>query len=451
MWTEKQAIALASVFDSLNQSGLRWLVLRNYEGLPYENSSKDIDLIVEESRLDESSQIICAALKLQGFQLYTTTKYGGACAITCFKTDNNECQSIKIDVMHSINWRGADIVTFAQVYHNSKLYNNFKIPDVSMSAFLLFVKTFLMGGRLKKTYVSEIKSVIRENSEKFYCFLKDSFDGDVAEKIWNLLVLDHVDAALQLGKSARVATWFRFIRKKPLLTAKRTVSHFGREFFRRAGRSPGSMIAVVGPDGVGKTTFIELLRQELSHILVKNGDAILVSHFRPNVLPNIKKLLSGKNYDPSTEDFANPHRAKPAALGSSIIRMTYYWLDYVLGYCLVIHRKCAQGNVLIFDRYFYDFIVDPYRSRIKLPKRLRLLFLMMTPEPDVVFFLNCEAATIYKRKQELTKEEIARQLEAYKKLASGSKRFVILDAKKKTPELCNDAIRNLIEKSFKAL
>jgi thymidylate kinase len=309
-----------------------------------------------------------------------------------------------------------------------------------------------MGGRLKVTYVSEISCAINNHPEKFHYFLNDTFGEDVAKKIWQLLLSGQVDAALNIGKSARRKTWSRFFKKKLLLTTKGTVVHFSREIFRRSFRSPASMISVVGPDGVGKTTFIELLKQELSRTLVKDADAILVNHFRPNILPNIKKLLSGKNYDPSTEDFTNPHRAKPAGVFSSFIRLTYYWLDYVLGYWLDTRRKCAQQNVFIFDRYFYDFIVDPRRSRINLPAWIRKAFLALTPQPDLVLFLDCDADIVFARKQELSRDEIERQLVEYRSLAMAfPQRFVRLDAQQPPEVSCHQALVHIIERSFRLL
>jgi thymidylate kinase len=211
------------------------------------------------------------------------------------------------------------------------------------------------------------------------------------------------------------------------------------------------MIAVVGPDGSGKSTFIELLQKALSHTLVKETIDVRILHFRPNIFPNIKKLISGKNYNEKCEAFTSPHRAKPAGFVSSFSRITYYWFDYLCGYWLRIRRHCVAGKVYIFDRYCYDFVVDPYRSRVKLPDWLRSVYLKFTPEPDIVFFLHCDAKTVYARKQELTMAEIERQLQVYRKLSDNSDRFVILDANKAPAELCNDALRHLMKISFDKL
>ena len=54
------------------------------------------------------------------------------------------------------------------------------------------------------------------------------------------------------------------------------------------------MFSALGPDGVGKSTFLEIFIQRLSELCVSDMDSLYVLHFRPNLLPNLKKLLSGK-------------------------------------------------------------------------------------------------------------------------------------------------------------
>ena len=215
----------------------------------------------------------------------------------------------------------------------------------------------------------------------------------------------------------------------------------------RSRREFGTMLAVVGPDGVGKTTFIDRVCEDLPRVLVKDAGAIRVQHHRPHLLPNLKRLIRGRRSDPSAEEFSRPHRAKPAGAVSSFFRLVYYWLDYLLGYWLRIRPQCMRHNVVVFDRYFYDFLVDPRRSRLGLPFWIRRLFLRLTPQPDLVFFLDCDADIVYARKQELELNEISRQLEAYGELARRDPgRFVLLDASRTPESSFTTAVKILVDR-----
>ena len=99
----------------------------------------------------------------------------------------------------------------------------------------------------------------------------------------------------------------------------------------------------------------------------------------------------------------------------------------------------------IFDRYIYDFIVDPVRSRIGLPRWIRVMFSKLVYKPKFVFVMMADTDVIYKRKQELTKEEITRQLVEFKRLADSGKRFVELDANQTPDAIIKEATKVIIE------
>jgi thymidylate kinase len=314
---------------------------------------------------------------------------------------------------------------------------------------MLWMKPLLTGGIVKERYVDDILRVSSSHPEQFSGRMISTFGQPLADQVWPLIKQGRLSETITYQRRLAWTAWWRAVSNSPIKTLLSSLSHLISELARRALRKPATFISVVGPDGAGKTTFIDLLQQELARILIKDQESIKVTHFRPNILPNIKQLISGQKYDASAEEFSNPHRAPPANPPSSLVRLAYYWLDYLFGYWLVNRRKCAQGTVMIFDRYFYDFIVDPRRSRINLPTWVRKLFLLLTPQPDLVFFLDCDADTVYERKQELTRDEIERQLVEYRKLViADPKRFIRLDAHQLPQISCRHALRELVLRSF---
>jgi thymidylate kinase len=72
-----------------------------------------------------------------------------------------------------------------------------------------------------------------------------------------------------------------------------------------------------------------------------------------------------------------------------------------------------RGDVVLYDRYYFDFINDSLRSNISLPKWLlrggyRLLF-----QPTLNFFLYADAQTILSRKKELDEQTIKKLTHDY--------------------------------------
>jgi thymidylate kinase len=134
-----------------------------------------------------------------------------------------------------------------------------------------------------------------------------------------------------------------------------------------------------------------------------------------------------------------------------LVRISYYWLDYVVGYNLLVRKDVQYDKFSVFDRYSYDLLVDPKRTRLNLPLGIRKLFVKCMPHPKVVFYLNATPDVIYKRKQELTLQEIKRQNILYKKVAASHKRFTTLDSNRPVNESVDDAIKIILETFTKKL
>lgn len=452
MWSDEQALALDAVFHALNQSGIPWLVLRNYEGLPQDNRSKDIDLGLEKLSIPSVVDNICSVLKLHGFDRAFVQSYQYVCCCTFFKTVGAGVVSIKIDLLDGFVWRGAQIFDFKDIYSSRVVYRDFWVPNEVDDAVMLWMKPLLTGGIIKERYVADIMKVCMRNPDQFRERLERSFSRSLVDAVWPAISLGKLSETVPYKASLARDAWVQAFLRAPSRTLTACIDHFFSEIIRRSKRIPGSFIAVVGPDGVGKTTFIHLLQKQLACVLVKDIEDIQVNHFRPHLLPNIKQIFSGRANVTPVEEFSNPHRAKPASGISSLFRLMYYWLDYLLGYWLVNRRKCARGGVLVFDRYFYDFVADPRRSRISLPKWVRKIFLRMTPQPDIVFFLDCNADVVFARKQELSRNEIERQLNEYRQMVSEfPEKFVRLNAQQAPEISCGNAVKELVIRSFRRI
>jgi thymidylate kinase len=449
MWHACQAKALGTYFNALNDAGVPWLVLRNYVGLPESNTAKDVDLVVPKANVPRAIEVLFAAMRQNGFSLYEHQRFECIWCFTFYTNNSATPESIKIDLLYGFVWRGAVIIDATEMLSTGAAYKGLPILSPSLDGFLLWLKPLMTGGFVKQKYKPEILHAIAAHPNEFQALLADKFGAGLSAKVWPLLAAGEVEATAQIKGKLRAAAWTRLLRKKPTATLISTTAHFALELYRRRVRPRGSFVAVVGPDGVGKTTFIELLKYEIARLMVKDSDSVVVKHFRPNVFPNIRKLLAHRSYDPSKEAFHEPHRAQPVGALSSIARLAYYWLDYIFGYVVEIRSACIAGQVFIFDRYFYDFVVDPRRSRICLPSWLRKAFLLMTPQPDLVFFLDCDAETVFARKQELTLKEIERQLGEYRKLAAAlPQRFVRIDARQPAEVSCQQALTQVVERCF---
>ena len=172
-------------------------------------------------------------------------------------------------------------------------------------------------------------------------------------------------------------------------------------------------LAFLGPDGCGKSTIAEKVANRINK---KEAGRAIVIHFRPLLLPNINELLTGKKFEVPLDGVILPHTHPSSGYFMSLFRFFYYFFDFTVGQFVKIRPLLKSGKTVIYDRHFYDFITDPLRSRIKLPQWFFHLSIYLVPRPDFVFFFSGSPETLRQRKQELTLEEICRQLKDYRAL-----------------------------------
>lgn len=162
----------------------------------------------------------------------------------------------------------------------------------------------------------------------------------------------------------------------------------------------GKFIVLLGVDGSGKSTATSGLKKQAT----KNKIKFIRLHWRPYLLPSPRRFI-GRT---PIYDVTNPHAQEEHSLLVSLILLLYYFLDFWLGYILIIIPQKKRGAFVLFERYFFDVLFDPKRHRLK-HTRLSTWLARIVPRPDAIFVLYGDSQDIYIRSQELKSEEIQRQ------------------------------------------
>ena len=223
-------------------------------------------------------------------------------------------------------------------------------------------------------------------AKKRYQIVKNDGDQDIQD-----VCLNKTDLLKQLGKKRENKGIYYF----------RNSFYYLYDTILRSF-SKGYVITFSGVDGAGKSTIIENVKNIIEKQLRK---PVIVLRHRPCVLPIISVLCRGKK---AKESFENtlPHSGTNKSLLSSLVRFVYYYTDYFFGQFFIFIKYTSRGYVVIYDRYYFDFIEDNKRSNLVLPKKIALLGYKFLLKPKFNFFLFADSATILNRKKELDEKVI---------------------------------------------
>lgn len=178
----------------------------------------------------------------------------------------------------------------------------------------------------------------------------------------------------------------------------------------------GFVLTFSGVDGAGKSTVIEHVVTMLDKQFRR---PVKVLRHRPSVLPILSAYRYGKAEAERKSVASLPRTGNNTHLLSSLARFGYYYLDYLLGQWYVQLRYVLRGYVVVYDRYYYDFMIDGRRSNLELPAGVTAAGFGLVRKPAFNFFLFADPDVILARKQELQRETIVALTQRYHALFEG--------------------------------
>lgn len=169
----------------------------------------------------------------------------------------------------------------------------------------------------------------------------------------------------------------------------------------------GLFVAIFGPDGVGKSSIGSAVVSGLAPFFDHQRTVCWRPQFISSRIPK------------EPHKFKLPHDASLHAPLTSVAKLTGSFADFFLDHATLTRNQLRGSSLIVWDRYFHDFGVDPKRYRYQGPARFSRLLLRSLSVPDhfLGIVLDADENVILRRKQELPLDELQRQRSAYRRLA----------------------------------
>lgn len=428
-----EAPFLTELFNKLNEEKIEYCVLRNYETLPYSLAGSDIDLLVARQFFNKAVDIIHNVASLHGGRCISRYSVSGLIFRFCGKDDH--WWGAAIDIYPSLEYRGVAYFDVSELLEYSQEYRNIRVTCHEDAAIVAFLKECLANGKSRKNYKEEAATAYMANETRYEKMLQKFFGTRVALQWQNYLLPGYSNKTLRrISRNAIWALCSRAFIHNPFTTLWNKCEGFRRRY-ARLFCPPGIAVAILGTDGAGKSTIIEHIRPVLKTAL---HGKIFYEHMRPNLLPSLARLFGRPVKEGPTTD---PHADKPSGFLGSLVRLSYYTVDYVIGYWIKVFPALVKRPCMyVFDRYFYDYHIDPYRSLISSPRWITKALSLFIPKPDIILCLGADPEIIHARKPELPLEEFKRQIKALRQFCDKNKRAVWIDTGCSIEESVNQAL-----------
>jgi thymidylate kinase len=385
-YTQRQMIIM-DLFDLLHNQ--EYAALKYPKEYPEDLSvNSDIDLVITK----ETNSIVMKYL--QNHSLVSKINSNQRSFMNTIQVFTVEGSILSIDLIWQLKIKNYEILSTKELIINNYT-NNYGTKNASKIDTARFIILFytLNGAPIPEKYLDHKKGIEYSN-EPLDIVLQDYFNG----KNNNPLPIQKF-----IQQKKENSTFFYL---------KNTLN-YGLDTMRNCLNNQGFTITFSGVDGAGKSTVIDVLAHRIEKQLRK---PVVVLRHRPSLLPILSVWTKGKQkaHQDATDNL--PRQGKNKNVLSSFARFSYYYLDFLIGQFVVYFKYILRGYVVIYDRYYFDFINDSKRSNIVLSKKISSFGYQFLLKPKFNFFLFADANTILNRKKELSKNTIELLTDDYKNL-----------------------------------
>lgn len=379
---------LAALFGHLNVNS-EYAVLRNFEGLPEKNNSRDIDIIIERKAYKKLKNSLIALFEKHGWKIITYLNSDRVVTWVCGYVDqDSSVEIIQLDFFFNTSLFGVRLIDAKEFLANREF--NGKIYHVNKDFEFLdkYMYDRAVGVQYPKKY-SHVRESVRDSqvvTEKL-------------KKVFGVKSIDECDKRSGKRMLLHAAT------RNPFATIARFCNFEYHRIKNYICSNTGFSIGFTGPDGSGKTTVIDTILERIAPVF---RTAHKYNHFRPALFGNLGEVAHSAGIKKEVDrDYSNPHRGSKTGKVNSLLRLCYYSLDYIIGYFVKVKSVTRITRVVVFDRYYTDIICDSRRSRIYLsPKFLYWWGKLFIPTLNYNILLTASSETILARKRELDEEGI---------------------------------------------
>lgn len=391
---------LIQATEVLKNSGVTYTLFMSKDSV---NDFRDIDVIVYRKDLERSVRALVKFFGHTNLKLFNFVKNAYIWQLYFYDDETEEL--LQIDLMPEISFRGITYLDAHVIFDSAESHDGVFYVNEELHLAANIYRDYLQLVTLSKKVQARLLAIE---------------EGQDVPRVFQGALGQQFDDVRISPPYSRTVVFSKLLVTRLLHTPLSTVMGLCRHFYLRLKRNisyPGMFVVFLGPDGVGKTSAIE-------NVLEKIG---LMAKERRYLVPGFLSRYRASSTGGGLPEL-DPHRRDERGLLFSLVKQLVWITEYVGGYLFVLSKPLYMGNLIVFDRYYSDSLVDKRRYRYGGPDWYLRLCYRLIPSPDITIVMHTTPEIVQSRKQEVSFEESKAQLEAYASLSRRIKNTYIIDA-----------------------
>ncbi|MEO6577404.1 MAG: hypothetical protein ABIO99_00685 [Candidatus Limnocylindria bacterium] len=369
-------LALRALFAAFDEFGVTWCVLRGEGNL--DRYTDDVDLLVAPAELDAAS----TALSRLGYVQLASWGRGSHRFFLTYAQDADAW--VKVDIVTSLDFGPHGVMRTGTAH--SCLARRQRIDGVPVLAaddrfWSLLLHCILDRMEIPPHYgevLRTLESSAEEGSPLADWFMAHLPKGWAVQRVQEAVRNGQWPSLVEAGRLMRSGRRWMSPNTLALRASRGVVRRMTK--LRTLALEPGITVALMGPDGAGKSTL---------------AGRLATTFFFP-----VRSVYMG------LYGTGSPGGTAPRGLAGRMLRL---WSGYARG---MVHRR--RGRLVVYDRFGYDALLRPAGSDADPRKKFRRWLLShAVPSPDLVVLLDAPATSLHARKQEQPPDELEAQRRAY--------------------------------------
>lgn len=325
-----------------------------------------------------------------------------------------------------LTWRGAPLIPLSAILASAVEHDGVRVAADHHLGTVPWLLRLATGARITALETSLAHRAMLNSPDPIKRELRVLFGSQAAEVIAQQIHSGHLTLSKPRASELLQQAWRRSVGRHPLGTLAGITSSM-RDGLGTWLEPAGLGIAILGADGVGKTSVTEVIAGFPPSRMP--FQSIMRVHLYQRVLPplgTIARVMKRRRAPGPGEPTFTPGTT-PAPLGFWMMAYSYYILDMWLGHWLKRQRQLAKTTLVVHDRHSLEVELDLKRYRYHGPARVAQWMVKRTPKPDLVIVLDAPDEVVHARKPNTPLEETQRRLNVYRDYARRNPGIQVID------------------------